>query len=180
VVPGVFVECSAEMVLVGDEHAVGDLAAHGLDEPLRVCVRLWAVRRDLADGDAGVGQDGVECGRELAGPVPDQDLELLGPVAEVDDQVSGLLRGPRPVWVRRDGEDVQVSRFDLEEEEHVQPLQRQGAVDVEEVAGQHRGRLGGKKSPPGGVIAAHRCGWDTEPFEDAADRGRAHAVAEAP
>jgi hypothetical protein len=69
VVTGVPVECSAEVPFTDDEHAVGDLAAYGADESLRVGVRLWAAWRDLADGDAGVGQHGVEGGGELAGSV---------------------------------------------------------------------------------------------------------------
>src|SRR5258708_2042717 len=37
---------------------------------------------------------------------------------------------------------------------------------------------GGKEAPPGGVVTAHRCRWDAQPFEDPADRGRTHAVTE--
>jgi hypothetical protein len=43
-----------------DEDAVGHLGAGGEDEPFRVGVGSWALRWDLAHGDAGVGQDGVE------------------------------------------------------------------------------------------------------------------------
>jgi hypothetical protein len=50
---------------------------------------------------------------------------------------------------------------------------------VEEVAGEHGGRLGGQEPSPGGVAAAHGRRWDAESFEDPADRGRADPVAEA-
>jgi hypothetical protein len=179
VVTGVFAKCPAEVLFAKDQHVVGDLAAGGEHEPLCVRVRPWAARWDLADGDAGAGQDGIEGIGELAGPVTDQDLELAGPVAEVHEQVSGLLGGPGAVWVGGDAEDVRVPAADLENEEHVQALQREGAVDVEEVAGQYRGRLRGKEPAPGGVVAARRCRWYPEPFEDAPDRGRADPVAEA-
>ena len=43
---------------------------------------------------------------------------------------------------------------------------------MEEVAGQHGGRLGGEEPPPGGVVAAHGRRWDAEPFEDPPDAGR--------
>ena len=67
----------AEVLFAEDEHAVGDLGAGGEDEPFGEGVRSRASGWDLADGDAGVGQDGVEGVGELAGPVADQDLELV-------------------------------------------------------------------------------------------------------
>ena len=85
------------MSLAEDEHAVGDLAADGADESFGTGVRPWASRWDLANGDSGVGQYGVEGGGELSGSVTDEEFELLGAVAEVDEQIAGLLGGPRPV-----------------------------------------------------------------------------------
>ncbi len=79
------------MPFAEDEHAVGDLAADGEDEPFRVGVRSRASRWDLAHGDAGVGQHGVEGGGELPGPVADQEPELVGALAEVHEQIAGLL-----------------------------------------------------------------------------------------
>ena len=46
------------------------------------------------DADVGVGEDGVEGGGELAVPVTDQEPELLGAIAEVHEQVAGLLGDP--------------------------------------------------------------------------------------
>src|SRR3954451_17153970 len=102
------------MSFADDEHAVGDLAAGGAHEPLRVRVRLWTSWWDLADGDAGVGQYGVEGVGELASPVADQHFELVDVFAEVHEQVSGLLGGPRPVRIGSDAEDVHVPAFDLQ------------------------------------------------------------------
>jgi hypothetical protein len=70
---------------VRHEHVVGDLAAGGEHEPFGVGVRAGAPRRDLAGGDAGAGQDGVEGGGELSGPVPDENAELAGASAEVHE-----------------------------------------------------------------------------------------------
>jgi hypothetical protein len=72
----------------------------GEHEPLRIRVRPWAAWWDLADGDAGVGQHGIEDVGELARPVADEDLEVVDPGAEVHEQISGLLGGPRarPGW----------------------------------------------------------------------------------
>jgi hypothetical protein len=164
VVTDVLVECSAEVSFADDEQAVGDLAAYGADESLRVCVGLRAARRVLADRDAGVGEHGVEGVGELARSVPDEDLELVGASFEVHEQVSGLLGGPRPIRIGRDAEDVDIAAADLENEEHVQALQGEGAVDVEEVAGQHGRGLAGHETPPPGAIVAHRCWWDAVPL----------------
>jgi hypothetical protein len=58
-----------------DGHAVGHLGAGGENEPFRVGVRLLASWRDLAHGDAGGGQRGVEGGSELPGSITDEDFE---------------------------------------------------------------------------------------------------------
>ncbi len=136
-------------------------------------------RWSLAYGDTRVGQHGVEGVGGLAGPVADEDVELLGPVAEVHEQVAGLLSGPGPVRVAGDAEDVQVAAADLQDEEHVPALHRAGAVDVEVVAGQHGRGLSRQELSAGGVVTARRCRWDAEPVEDPTDRGRARLVAEA-
>ena len=49
------------------------------------------------DTDASVGEDRVEGGGELAVPVAYQEPELLGLVAEVHQQVAGLLVTQVPV-----------------------------------------------------------------------------------
>src|SRR3954463_16358486 len=46
------------------------------------------------DADVGAGEHGVECGGELAVPVTDQEQKLLGSVAEVHEEVAGLLGDP--------------------------------------------------------------------------------------
>jgi len=58
------------------------------------------------DADAGAGEDCVERGRELAVPVTDQETKLVGPVAEVHDQVAGLLGDPGPGGVGGDPGEV--------------------------------------------------------------------------
>ncbi|QLH25467.1 hypothetical protein [Streptomyces sp. Rer75] len=83
------------MVLAEDEHAVGDLGPDGEHESARV--RAWAAWRDLHDRDAGAGQDSVEGGSELSGPVTHQERELGGSVTQFHQEVACLLRGPGAV-----------------------------------------------------------------------------------
>jgi hypothetical protein len=60
-------------------------------------------------------------------------------VAEVHDEVAGLLCRPRPVGMGGHTQHVQVAIADLEHEQHVKPPQRECAVDVEEVHREHAG-----------------------------------------
>ena len=90
-------------------------------------------------------------GRELSGAVADEEPEPGGAVAEIHDEVAGLLGGPGPVGMSGHAQDVQVAVADLEHEQHVEPSQRERAVDVEEVDREHAGGLGAQELPPAGV-----------------------------
>jgi hypothetical protein len=104
---------------------------------------------------------------------------LVGPAAQVHEQVAGLLNGPRPVGVGGDAEDMYVPAADLHDEENVQALQGESAVHMEEVARQHGRRLRPEESAPGGAVTADRRGRYPQPVKDPADRGGADPVSEA-
>ncbi|SFR29179.1 hypothetical protein SAMN04488564_117103 [Lentzea waywayandensis] len=135
-------------MLVDDEQPVGELASHRADETFGVAVRPRTPRRDLHDIDPSVRENGIERSGELAGPVTNQKSKLVGPVVQLHEEVASLLCGPRAVRVGGGAEDVDVAGADLHHEEHVHPLQRDGAVDMEEVARQHGLRLSTQKPPP--------------------------------
>jgi hypothetical protein len=99
-------------------------------------------RRDLEYFDARVRHDRVERRCELPGAIADKESEPSGMFAEVHDEVTGLLRGPRAVGMSGHAEDVQITVADLEHEQHVEPSERHRAVDVEEVHREHAGGLG--------------------------------------
>ncbi|GAA1291437.1 hypothetical protein GCM10009634_43740 [Saccharothrix xinjiangensis] len=84
------------MVFVEDGQALGDFVSDGADEPFGVGVDSWTPWWDLHDLDAGGGEDYVERGGELAGPVADEKPEVVGPVAGVHNYVAGLLCSPCP------------------------------------------------------------------------------------
>ncbi|WP_238598097.1 hypothetical protein [Saccharothrix sp. ALI-22-I] len=73
------------MVFVEDEQSVGGFASGGACEPFGVAVGSRTPWWDLHDLDAGVGEDRVERGGELAGPVSDEEPEVVGAVAEVHE-----------------------------------------------------------------------------------------------
>lgn len=88
----------AGVPLVVDQDLIGALPPYAAHEPFRVAVRPGGARRDFDGVYAFGGEHGVERGREFGVPVTDEEPERAGPVAEVDNQVAGLLGGPfKPV-----------------------------------------------------------------------------------
>jgi hypothetical protein len=82
----------------GDQDVVEAFASQRADEPFRDRVRSRCPDRGADDANVGTGEHRVEGGGELAVPVADQETELLGAVAEVHQQVAGLLGDPSPRW----------------------------------------------------------------------------------
>jgi hypothetical protein len=93
-------------------------------------------------------------------------------------RLCSVQQSPPAVWVRGRAQHVHGSAGDLQDEEHVDPLERHRAVHMEEVTRQHRRRLGAQKLPPGRVGAPDRRWRYPQPPQDAANRRRSHAVAE--
>ena len=147
-------------------------------KPFRESVHTRAARRDLHSVDPGVLQDRVEGCGELPSPVTDQEQEPRGAVTEVHQQVPDLLGSPEPVRVCGHSEDVHLPAADLDDEEAVQALERDGAIDMEEIAGEHRGGLRSKEPPPCGAGIPLRRGRYLQLPEDPADARGAHLVAE--
>jgi hypothetical protein len=96
----------AQMLLAEDEHPVSNLGSDGQHEAFGEAVRAWTPRRDLDHLDACVRQDRVERCRELPGAVADEEPKPGGVVAEVHDEVAGLLGGPRAVGMCGHAQDV--------------------------------------------------------------------------
>jgi hypothetical protein len=90
---------------------------------------------DLDRLHALAGEDRVEDASEFGVAVPDDKAERRDPVAEVHEQVAGLLSSPCAVWVGGQAQDVHMAGLDLHDEQHVQASEEDGA-GVEEVAGQ--------------------------------------------
>jgi hypothetical protein len=73
---------------------------------------------------------------------------------------------------------MHVAVADLKHEQHIEPPQRERAVDVEEVDREHAGGLGAQELPPAGVGVPQRSRRDPVALEDPPDRRGADAVAE--
>src|SRR6476646_9345971 len=90
----VLAQYRGEVALAGDQEVVEAFPAQRADEPLGDRVRPRSSDGGADDPDVGAGEDGVESGGELAVPVADQKAEPVGAVAELHEQVAGLLCGP--------------------------------------------------------------------------------------
>ena len=108
-------------------------------------------------GCAVAGEDGVECGGELAVPVADEEPEAPSSVLEVHEQVAGELGDPCAGRAGGDTQDVDAPGRDLHDEEDVEALEEDG-VHVHEVAGEQRVGLGAEEGTPGLLGGALRCG----------------------
>ena len=75
-------------------------------------------------------------------------------------------------------QDMQIAVADLEREQDVEPPQRDRAVDVDEVDGQHAGGLGTQELPPAGVRVPEWRRRDPVALEDPTDRRSTDPVAE--
>jgi hypothetical protein len=122
VVGGVSSKDDPYVLFAEDQDAIGEFGSGRPDEAFCEAVRSWTARRDLHDVNAGVGQDRVERGGELAGSVADEEPEGCGAAVEVHQQVAGLLGGPVSGRMAGRAEDVHVAAADLHDEEHVDPF----------------------------------------------------------
>jgi len=100
-----------------------------------------------------------------------------GPLLQIHHEIAGLLSRPRTVRVPREAEDVHVAVADLHREQHVDPPQRDRAVHVEEIHGQHARGLGAQEPSPGRIGRPRRRRWYPPALEDSAYCRGSDAVA---
>jgi hypothetical protein len=75
VVAQVFDQHPAQMVLIDDQQPVEELASQGTDHPFADRVRSRSLRRAGENPDGLRLEHGVEGAGELAGTIPDQELD---------------------------------------------------------------------------------------------------------
>jgi hypothetical protein len=121
-----------EVAPVHDQRPVQTLGANRAGEALGDRVRCRRTYRRLANRDAFAAEDGVEVACELAVAVADQETQRRWALAERPGELAGLLGDPDAARIGGAAGEVDTPSVELDEEEHVQPLQRDG-VDGEEV-----------------------------------------------
>src|SRR5258708_6648069 len=100
------------------------------------------------------------------------------PPSLISSRLPCSVRLPMTAWSLRWWDPGGAAGADFDDEQAVQALQRQRAVDMEETGGEHGRRLGVQELPPGRVGVTLRRGRNTQCPENPADRGRADPVAE--
>jgi hypothetical protein len=148
VVDLVLVQDPPQMGLVPDQGAVQELAPASADPAFGD--RIHARRPDVAEPgpDPGTGEDRVERSGEVRTAVPDHEPGPVRMLAEVHDQVAGLLDGPFPGGMRSDSENPDAPAGVLD---HGQDIGL-GAIEQvrrEGVARQDRLGLGAQEQRPG-------------------------------
>jgi hypothetical protein len=123
-----------------DEDAIEAVAADGAHPALGVGVCVRRSHGCLDHLDPLGAEDLVEGTTELGVALVDQQPESGLVLASLDNEVAGLLGYPGAVRLGRAGDEFESAGREREEEEHVDPLQRQ-RLDGEEVTGEHAGGL---------------------------------------
>jgi hypothetical protein len=140
VVLDVDVQDAKKLPTPSDQEVVQALLAHGANPALGDGVSVRSLDRRQDDLGADRAPDAVEGAGELAVTVVDQEPDGGGVLIERRDEIAGLLRDPGTGGVGGDAGEVHTPVVELDEEQHVQPLQEHG-VHGEEVAGHDAGSL---------------------------------------
>ena len=143
------------MVLIPDQGAVEKLAPASTDPAFGD--RVHARRPDVAEHgpDPRISKDRVERSRIVRAAIADHELDPVRLLAEIHDQVAGLLGGQRPGGMQSDPEDADAPGGVLD---HGQDVSL-GAVQQargEEIARQDRLGLGAQELQPGKVCSSRR------------------------
>jgi hypothetical protein len=144
---GILPQHCSEVPGSGDQEVVEAFAAQRADEAFGDRIRPGCPDRG-ADADVGASERGVERGGELAVPVRGSRPEPVGAVAEVHDQVAGLLGDPSPGGMTGDPRNVHAAAAVLDHHEDVEAAQ-EDRVDVGEVHREDRPGLRGEELTPG-------------------------------
>jgi hypothetical protein len=133
VVRGVFGRDHRQVTFPDDQHPVSALGADRAHEAFGVGVHPRRLRRGGQHVDSDRGGHGVGSGGELRIPVPDQAGDPVTGLLALTGEVAGELGGPFAGGVRRDGEQVNTPGPGLDDERGGQALEREDAVNAEEV-----------------------------------------------
>ena len=109
-----------EVAWSGDQEVVEAFPSQGADEAFGDRVRVGCSYRGADDADVGAGEHSIERAGELAVPVTDQEPEPVGAIAEIHQQVAGLLGHPGPGRVSGDPGEVHAAAAVLDDHEDVE------------------------------------------------------------
>src|SRR4029450_3020118 len=123
-----------------NENAIEAVAADGAHPALSERVRVRCLHRIPNHLDPLRAEDLVESVAELPIAIMDQQLEAALLLAQLHDGVASLLGDPGAVGVGCTGDELEPAGREGDEEEHIDPLQRE-RLDCEEITGERAGSL---------------------------------------
>src|SRR5215216_4344500 len=138
VVVGIDAQDALEMAPSEDQNPVEAVAAHGSHPALSEGVRVRRLDRCPDHLDPLGAKDLVEAAAELPVPIVDQQPEPPLMLAQLHEEVAGLLGHPGAVRVGCAGDELEPARRRRDEEEDVDPRKR---LHREEIAGERAGSL---------------------------------------
>jgi hypothetical protein len=175
VVPDVAVEDAKEVQAAGDQEMVQAFPAHGANPPLGDGVGVRGLDRRANDDGTDRAPEVIEGPGELAVAVAEQEPEA-GLLIKRAKEIPGLLGDPGAGGVGGDAGEMHTPGVQLDEEQHIQPVQEHG-VHGEEVTGQDAGGLPAQERPPGGGSRSRRR-LETVPAQDPGDGAGGDLAAE--
>ena len=123
------------MTLVDDEQLVQTLGSRGSNPALRMRIRVWRACRCKDDFNAFGAENGIKGVRQLAVPIVNEKAQTWLTVFHLPHKLSGLLRYPAAIQIRRAPSEMDTPASQLDEEEHIDGLQ-EDRLYGEEVTGQ--------------------------------------------
>src|SRR5918996_3959365 len=130
-------EDALKMLAVRDQQPVQTLGPNGPNEAFRHRVRCRRSSRRPHHLKAGAAKDRVEPSRDFLVAISDEKPRWVDLLSEGPRELAGLLRHPLRIGMARAARDVDATARQLNEEEHVQPLEPDG-LHREKVDGDHR------------------------------------------
>jgi hypothetical protein len=176
VMPNVLPEHSAEVTFRQDQHPVQALASTAPDPPFGLCVRPRCHEWGQNHLGSVRAEDAIEAARELPIVIVNYQREFDPLFLQLPAEVASLLRDPGCVWLRRTGSRQDTTGAEVDEHQHVQPLEEHG-IDAEEVGGHQRLSMGSQELLPGQLGSA-TCGRNMGAPQDRTNRGRGDRVSE--
>jgi hypothetical protein len=153
-----------------DEDAIKAIAADGPHPALSERVRVRRSNRRPDHLDPLGAEDFVEGAAELRVTIVDQQLKLRLMLAQLHGEIARLLADPDAVRVGCAGDELEPAGRERDEEEDVDPPQRE-RLDREEITGERAGGLLAQERPPR-LPSAFGSRRDVSDAQHLADRGR--------
>ena len=141
-----------QMLVVEDQEPIQTLRANSPHEPFRDPVGLRGPKRRANDLHSIALEDPVKTLGELLIPIANQEAERFLALRQRPRQLPGLLRHP---WPARSGcapREMHATSAELDEEEHVEPLQPD-RLHGEEIDGEQALAMRSYKFAPGRASA---------------------------